>query len=600
MPETTLSSDATSKAAQEQHRCRALSLHRPAHYLETLSGAHSVKEAIKKQTELCVDPAAILVNHHYNKGTAFTRKEREILGLVGLLPSAVEDLTTQAHRAYRQLCRFTVPMSKHIYLSSLRERNETLFYRLLVDHTAEAMPLIYTPTVGQACQEYGLQFRQAEGMYISADERGQIRKVLDNWKPNVLDEVAIIVVTDGSRILGLGDLGACGMGIPVGKLSLYVGAAGFHPSTTLPVLLDVGTNNQTLREDEFYLGQRYPRLPDDEFYPLVDEFITAVTTKWPRALIQFEDFSNNHCFTLLEKYRRKCLCFNDDIQGTGAVVAAGFLNALKVTGQQPKDCRVVFLGAGAAGIGVADQIMRALIARYGVAEKECRTMFYMVDSRGLVTTHRGDKLADFKVPYARDDIPEKYTGLVEIVKAIKPTALIGLSGQPGAFTEEIIKLMSTYNKQPIIFPLSNPTAMAECTFQQAFDVSEGRVVFAAGSPFDPIEKDGKVHQPSQGNNLYTFPGLGFGAWLSQAKYVTDEMITEATLALADSASEEDFKIGRLYPPLGNVRESSAIVAARVMQCAYKQGISQLETQPEDYVAFVKQNRYNPVYLDTDL
>ncbi|XP_055389035.1 NADP-dependent malic enzyme-like [Condylostylus longicornis] len=495
MPEARVNSDGTCAP-----RPRQLSLHRPNHYPEGLLNNS--------------DPASILTNPHYNKGTAFTAEERKVLHLEGLLPR----------------------------------------------------------------------------MYISQNDKGQIRRILDNWKPNVIGEVSIIVVTDGSRILGLGDLGACGMGIPVGKLSLYVAAGGFHPATTLPVVIDAGTNNQSLLKDEFYLGQRQPRLADPEYYALVDEFMSAVKDKWSSALLQFEDFSNNHCFDLLEKYRNKQLCFNDDIQGTGAVIAAGFLNALKITKTLPRDCRILFLGAGAAGIGVADQIGRGLQQRYNLSREECFPLFFMVDSKGLVTRHRGDELASFKVPYARQDIKENVVDLLDIVKLVKPTALIGLSGQPGAFTNDVLRVMAAVNKKPIVFPLSNPTNKAECSFKDAFEISDGRVVFASGSPFDPITSEGKTYVPSQGNNLYTFPGLGYGAWLCKAKKVTDEMVTAATLALADSATAEDLESGCLYPCLSSVREITATVAARVIQCAIDQGVAGANQLPKDLVRYVKRHR----------
>lgn len=459
------------------------------------------------------------------------------------------------------------------------------------------MPYIYTPTVGQACQEFGLQFRQAEGMYFSKDDKGQIRQLLNNWKPQ--NDVAIIVVTDGSRILGLGDLGACGMGIPVGKLSLYVAAGGFHPATTLPVVLDTGTDNEGLLNDEFYLGQRHRRLADNEYYPLVAEFMAAVKDKWPKALVQFEDFSNNHCFDLLDTYRKQQLCFNDDIQGTGAVIAAGFLNAIRLSKVPVAECRIVFYGAGAAGIGVADQIARALEQRYGLSLEACRSLFYMVDSKGLVTTHRGDALASFKLPYARSDVTETLRDLNDVITKVRPVALIGLSGQPGAFTPEVLKLMGDINTAPIIFPLSNPTVKAECTFQQAYDASQGRVIFASGSPFPAIKDDKtqSIRKPSQGNNLYTFPGLGYGAWLCEASCVTDSMITAATIALADCTTDEQLANGSLYPPLDDVREVAAVIAARVIECAQKQGVARRQDIPEDRVSFVKQTRYDPEYLD---
>eukprot|EP00922_Rhytidocystis_sp_ex-Travisia-forbesii_P008677 GHVS01012705.1.p1 GENE.GHVS01012705.1~~GHVS01012705.1.p1 ORF type:complete len:396 (+),score=57.82 GHVS01012705.1:841-2028(+) len=369
------------------------------------------------------------------------------------------------------------------------------------------------------------------------------------------------------------------MGIPVGKTTLYVAAGGFHPSAAMPVLLDTGTNNLALREHELYMGKRHARLDDVLFYELLDEFLMSVKKRWPQCLVQFEDFSNDHCFEILDRYTNKLLCFNDDIQGTGAVIAAGFLNALKALGERPKGMRVLFLGAGSAGIGVADQIGRALEHVYGMTRDECVQMFYMVDTKGLVYTSRGDKLASFKVPYARKDVQKDVGDLISlsgIVDVVKPHALIGLSGQTGQFTDEILKKMSDMNKRPIIFPLSNPTKKAECTAEAAFRVSEGRVLFASGSPFPPVKlPSGEELQLSQGNNMYVFPGLGFGAWLGNCSKVSDGMLTAATVNLAEQVTKEQLARGLLYPPLREARTVSAKIATATIQCAQKEGISSL-------------------------
>eukprot|EP00388_Colpodella_angusta_P020715 GDKJ01052083.1.p1 GENE.GDKJ01052083.1~~GDKJ01052083.1.p1 ORF type:complete len:610 (+),score=170.42 GDKJ01052083.1:245-1831(+) len=503
-------------------------------------------------------------------------------------------------------------MGKYNYLSALRERSDTLFYRLVIENLRECLPLIYTPTVGQACLEFGLQYRAAEGMYISKSDKGCIRQILNNWRPNTMDEVAIIVITDGSRILGLGDLGANGMGIPIGKLSLYVAAAGFHPASTLPIVLDTGTNNESLLNDEFYLGARHKRLSDEEYYPLIDELLMGIKDKWPRALLQFEDFSNDHCFELLERYRKKMRCFNDDIQGTGAVIAAGFLNAVEMSGLSPREHKVIFLGAGSAGIGVANMLCAVLKKKYGIEEEEARQLFYLVDSKGLVAKNRkSGGLQDFKLPFARTDIPDgvvdELKTLEDVVSFVKPTGLVGLSGQGGHFTAEILKQVATNCQHPIIFPLSNPTSKSECSAEDAFKYSEGRCIFASGSPYAPVTlPNGEVRQPSQGNNMYIFPGLGFGAWISRAREVSEAMIIEAAVALSEMVTPEHKMKGEIYPPLENIRSISKHIAARVIKVAFEADLC--EHLPasvngrdiDSLEAFVAMNMYDPSHLEAGL
>lgn len=430
-------------------------------------------------------------------------------------------------------------------------------------------------------------------MYFGKEDKGEMLKMLDNWPyPNV----SIIVVTDGSRILGLGDLGANGMGIPVGKLSLYVAAGGFHPSSTLPVTLDFGTNNEDLLNDKHYIGARHKRLPDDLYYELVDEFLMAVTTKWPNCLVQFEDISNDHCFELLDRYREKILCFNDDIQGTGAVVTSGFINACRLSGVPLAEQRIVLFGAGSAAIGVADQIVHLMITE-GIPEEEVYKKFWIVDSRGLVSTTRGDTLQIHKLKYARTDIPqgENLKELEKIVAYIKPTALIGFSGQGGAFTPEIITEMSKYSNKPIIFALSNPTSKSECSAETAYTYSEGRAIFASGSPFQPVTLNGKTYTPSQGNNMYIFPGLGFGARVCKSKRVTQNMISSASKALAYSLTEEELESGKLYPSISRIREISEIIAERVVETAFQEGLAQIE-KPENVSSFISERMYIPEYI----
>lgn len=430
-------------------------------------------------------------------------------------------------------------------------------------------------------------------MIFTKEDKGHMRSMLDNW---IYPKVSIIVVTDGSRILGLGDLGANGMGIPIGKLALYVAAAGFHPSTTLPVMLDFGTNNESLLNDDLYIGARHKRLPDDEYYELVEEFMMAVKDKWPDCLVQFEDFSNDHCFDLLKKYKNRHLCFNDDIQGTGAVVTSGFLNAVKLSGIPIKDHRIVFFGAGSAAVGVAKQIAHQMVL-HGMTKEEALSKFWLVDSAGLVTSTREGKLQEHKVLFARKDVPKdgQLKTLIEVIKHVKPTALIGLSGQGGAFTEEILKEMASFNSKPIIFPLSNPTSKSECTAEEAYRHTNGTSIFASGSPFDPVNWNGKELVPGQGNNMYIFPGLGFGAYLCKAKKVSQNMIAASSFALAESVTEEELSDGKLYPDISKIREISVNIAVKVIETAYEQNLTDMP-RPENIREFVKENMYDPEYI----
>jgi len=431
---------------------------------------------------------------------------------------------------------------------------------------------------------------------LGRTDKGSIRQILDNWKR----DVAILVVTDGSRILGLGDLGAGGMGIPIGKLSLYIAAAGFHPLTTLPVQLDLGTDTaKYLAADAaHYLGTKEKRLPDEQYYAFLDEFLMAVKSKWPRCLLQFEDFSNNHCFDLLERYRPRLRCFNDDIQGTGAVIAAGFITAAKLTKIPYAEQKIVFLGAGSAGIGVADQIVQVMVKDDpSLTPAAARGRFYFVDSKGLVTAHRGDTLEKHKVAYARHDLQgvQPLKTLLDVVQHLKPTALIGLSGVGGSFGEAVLKEMGKHCKLPIIFALSNPTSNSECSAEAAYLATEGRCLFASGSPFNPVTMaDGKILHPGQGNNMYVFPGLGFGAWLAQAREVSDGMLIAATLTLSSCVTPDDIALGRIYPAIERIREISAKIAAKVIEVAFAEGLACVE-RPQDVLRYVQEHMYDPVY-----
>jgi len=472
-------------------------------------------------------------------------------------------------------------------MMALQGRNETLFYRVVLDHIEEMMPIIYTPTVGQACQEYGHIFRRPRGMYISAADQGRVVEVLRNWPRQ---DVRIIVVTDGERILGLGDLGAYGMGIPVGKLSLYTACAGVHPSQCLPVTLDVGTDNERLLKDPLYIGIRQRRLRGRAYDEFVDEFMTAVQEVFPEVLVQFEDFANINAFRLLDRYRERQCTFNDDIQGTGAVALAGLYSALRITGGRLSEQTVLFLGAGEAAVGIADLIVAAMVSE-GLSAEAARNRCWLVDSGGLVVKSRSG-LAGHKQPYAHEHVP--LPDLLSAVEALRPTAIIGVSGQPGTFIQPVLEAMARLNERPIVFALSNPTSKAECTAEQAYVWTEGRAIFASGSPFDPVTLAGKTYVSGQGNNAYIFPGVGLGAIACGARLVTDEMFFAAAQALAQQVSESDLERGLIYPPLTAIREVSAAIAVAVAEVAYQRGLA-TQPKPADFLAHIEAQMYVPYY-----
>jgi malate dehydrogenase (oxaloacetate-decarboxylating)(NADP+) len=529
----------------------------------------------------------LLHNPALNKGTAFTEAEREALGLQGLLPPYVSTQEEQVQRVMENFRRKPDNLEKYVHMMALQGRNETLFYRVVLENIEEMMPIIYTPTVGQACQEYGHIFRRPRGMFISAADQGRMVEVLRNW-PN--RDVHIIVVTDGERILGLGDLGASGMGIPVGKLALYTACAGVHPSACLPITLDVGTNNEQLLHDPLYIGIRERRLRGKAYDAFVDEFMTAVQEVFPNALVQFEDFANVNAFRLLEEYRQRQCTFNDDIQGTGAVALAGLHSALRITGGQLSEQTVLFLGAGEAAVGIADLIVAAMVSE-GLSEEEARKRCWLIDSRGLVVKGRSS-LAGHKLPYAHDHAP--LPDLLSAVEALLPTAIVGVSGQPATFTQPVLAAMAKLNDRPIVFALSNPTSKSECTAEQAYTWTEGRAIFASGSPFPPVALGAKTFVPGQGNNAYIFPGVGFGAIASGAKLVTDEMFFVAAKVLAQQVSESDLKRGLIYPPLTKIREVSAAIAAAVAEVASRRGLA-AQPKPDDIRAAIEAQMYVPNY-----
>ena len=543
--------------------------------------AKNIPEKSKKRgQELLHDPLL-------NKGTAFTDRERNECGLHGLLPPRVTTIQDQVMRAMDNFRAKPNDLEKYIFLDGLHDRNETLYYRLIIDHMEEMMPIVYTPTVGKACQEFGHLFRRGRGMFFSALDRGNIARFMQNWPS---DEVRVIVVTDGERILGLGDLGANGMGIPVGKLSLYSACAGIDPAVTLPVTLDVGTNNQELQDDPLYLGIRRERLRGTAYDDLVEEFIQAATSRWPKVLIQFEDFANLNSFRLLEKYRHRICAFNDDIQGTAAVTLAGLYSSLRITGEKLVDQRLLFLGAGGAGIGIGELIVSAMQVE-GLSEGEARKRCWFVDSKGAVVKSRTD-LQDHKLAFAHD--MEPVPDFMAAIREMKPTGIIGVSGMPGSFTREMVEEMSSLNERPMVFALSNPTSKAECTAENAYRWSAGRAVFASGSPFDPVELDGTTLVPGQGNNAYIFPGVGLGVVVSEARHVSDEMFAAAARTLAMEVSESDLAMGRIYPSLAKIREVSRAIAAAVAAVAYDSGLA-AAPEPEDIPARIREEMFEPVY-----
>ena len=536
----------------------------------------------KRGVDLLHDP-------HINKGTAFTEKERDALGLRGLLPPHVSTLEQQVLRVMENIHRKPSDIEKFIYLVSLQDRQETLFYRVVMDHIEEMLPIIYTPTVGQGCMEFGHIFRRPRGLYLSFKNRGRFREILTNWPYH---DVRIIVVTDGERILGLGDLGANGMGIPVGKLSLYTACAGIHPTQCLPVMLDCGTNNKTLLSDPLYIGTPSPRLRGEAYDELVEEFFLAVKEIFPKACIQLEDFGNANAFRLLNRYKDRACMFDDDIQGTGAVALAGLYSALRITGNRLTDHKFLFLGAGEAGIGIGGLIVTALMAE-GVPEPEAKRRCWYVDINGLVVKGRAN-LDPHQLPFAHD---HAFIGdFREAVEAIAPTVIIGVSGAGGMFTRPIIEAMARMNRRPIIFALSNPTSKSECTAEDAYTWSEGRAVYASGSPFEPVTYKGKTFVPGQSNNSYIFPGVGLGVIISEATRVTDEMFFDAAKTLGDMVTEEEYAMGRIYPRLDRIREVSVAIGVAVAEVAFRRGLTKL-SRPDDLMGHVKARMYDPVYTE---
>jgi len=545
--------------------------------------------------------APLLRHPMYTKGTAFTQEERTAFGLEGLLPHAVGTLEQQGRRVYANIVRKQDPLEKFIGLAALQDRNEHLFYRVLVDHIEEFLPIVYTPTVGRACQEWSHIFRRARGLWITPAHRGRIHEVLGNAP---YDDVRLIVVTDNERILGLGDQGAGGMGIPIGKLALYTAAAGIHPARTLPISLDVGTDNQALLEDDLYLGWRFPRLRGPEYDSLVQEFVAAVKRRFPKALLQWEDFKKNNAFRLLDRYRKAIASFNDDIQGTAAVAVAGMMVGSRATGIPLTEQRVVILGAGAAGVGIA-RLIRDTLARAGLSGEALVTAIASLDSRGMLVD---DQLIadvhkrDFAWPSALAARHGLGTGqprdLEAVVRAVKPTMLIGTSGEPGTFTEPIIREMARHVSRPVVFPMSNPTSKSEAKPADIVAWTEGRALIATGSPFDPVAWDGRTITIGQGNNAFVFPGMGLGVLVSEAAEVTDAMFAAAAQRLADEVHTEDLVSGSLFPPVHDIRRVTASIAEAVVHEARDSGVGRVLADTE-IPAAVRAAMWEPAYLPMD-
>ena len=529
----------------------------------------------------------LLRDPHLNRGSAFTLDERDTYGLHGLLPARVFTLEEQVQRTLLNLRRTATPLGRYITLARLMDRNQTVYYRALIDHISELMPIVYTPTVGEACEHFGEIFGRPRGLYVTARDRGRIREVLANWPTR---EVEVLVVTDGERILGLGDLGSQGMGIPLGKLALYTACAGIDPTRCLPVMLDVGTENVELRESTFYPGIPEPRLRGEAYADLAEEFVDAVREVFPNALLQWEDFATDNAFRLLAAHRNRIRSFNDDIQGTAAVTLAGLYSACRALGGALRDQQVLFYGAGAAATGIGELIVKAM-REDGLTEAEARRRCWFLDSKGLVVASRGD-LQAHKVPFAHDHPP--IATLEEAVRTLKPTALIGVAAQSRAFSEPVLTAMAEVTARPIIFALSNPTSKAECTSEEAYRWTAGRALFASGSPAAAVTLDGMHFVPRQANNVYIFPGLGLGVVATQATAVSDRMFLAAARALAGTVSAHDLAQGALFPALETIRATSVTIAAAVVRVALEEHLATVEV-PTDIESWVADRMYQPIY-----
>lgn len=532
-----------------------------------------------------------LTNPNLNKGMGFTLHERQILGIHGLLPPCYRDQEKQMQLIRFNVDKFQEPINKYTYLMGVLESNEKLFFRFLSENVEDMMPIIYTPTVGLACQNYGLILKNPRGLFISIHDKGNVLEVLNNWPES---NVKAIVVTDGERILGLGDLGAYGMGIPVGKLALFTVLAKVDPRQCLPITLDVGTNNQQLLDDPFYIGLRQKRVTGKEYDNFIDEFMQACVKRFGRScLIQFEDFANHNAFRFLDKYREEYCTFNDDIQGTAAVCVAGVLASLRATKTRLSDHVIVFQGAGEASLGIAELCVRAM-KNEGTAESDARSKIWLVDSKGLIVANRPEGgISEHKAKFAHQRAPIKT--LAEVVRTLKPSILIGAAAIGGAFTPEILQTMAINNKQPVIFALSNPTSKAECTAEAAYENTNGTCLFASGSPFLPYTHNGKTHYPGQGNNSYIFPGVALGVISAGIRHINEELFLLSAQSLANIVTEEDLENGSLYPPLKHIQSCSLKIAVKLVEAAYEKGHASVYPEPEDKEAFIRALLYDYHY-----
>jgi malate dehydrogenase (oxaloacetate-decarboxylating)(NADP+) len=530
---------------------------------------------------------AALQDPKLNKSTAFTEAEKEALGLVGLVPDVTETEDLQLRRVNLQLAQKPTDLERYVYLMNLLDHNETLFYRTLMSDPARFLPIVYDPTIGEACLKFGHIYRQARGMYLSITRRGKVRDVLKNWPEK---DVRFICVTDAGRILGLGDLGANGMGIPIGKLQLYTACAGVPPQYLLPMYLDAGTNNEQYLHDPLYLGMRKTRPSTNELYSFVDEFVQAVQEVFPKCCIHFEDWTGVDAVHLLQRYREKYCVYNDDVQGTAGIVVAGMINAAKIKGKKLSDEKYLFLGAGSAGIGLADLLCSAMVHE-GLTLNQAQSRVYMFDINGLLEETRTD-LVDFQKPYAHKHAPTR--DFVAAIESIKPTTIIGVSTVGGTFTQKIIEAMSRINDRPVVLALSNPTEHAECTPEQAYTWSKGKAIYAAGVQFPPVHYEGQTFLPGQANNFYIFPAVGMAIFATEASRVTDEMFIEAARAVADQVPSELLKQGLLYPLQSNILEIEVRTAARVADLVFDSGLARVP-RPNDTVAFIRQHVYKPEY-----
>jgi len=531
----------------------------------------------------------LLHDPHLNKGTAFTESERKAKGLEGLLPTVPNTLEQQTARIHVELSYFDNDLQKYLFLSDLQARNETLFYAVIMSDPATFMPIVYTPTVGEACQKFDHIFRAPRGVYVPITARGRVADILGNWPQT---DVRFIVVTDGERILGLGDLGIGGMGIPLGKLSLYTACAGVPPQYCLPIVLDVGTNNQALLDDPLYLGLRQNRVRGQDYDDFIDEFVQAVQVRYPKCCIQWEDFANRNAVPILARYRDKICTYNDDIQGTAAVALAGIYAALHISGGKLVDQRFLFLGGGSAATGIAELIAQAM-ALEGLPLQEARKRNALFDINGLMVTSRDD-LQPFQKPFALDHTP--VDTFVDAVRALKPTGIIGVSTVPKLFNQQVIEAMAEINERPLIFPYSNPTSRSECTAEEAYRWTKGKAIFASGSPFPPVEIEGKTFVPGQGNNVYIFPAMGMAVFATQAKRVTDQMFIIAAKAVAEQVRQSSLDKGLIYPPQTEIYQASLHVATNLAGYIFEQGLAGID-RPDNVATLVRSRVYRPAYPD---